>query len=510
MAYDLRHSYTGPYKFNEEGDLYIHQHQYCIGKAMNGPEMSDASLSRLFASQKETAAIAAKTYYQTLFIDNLHLSKEEFQLLQEAMEVDAVGLIGVIEKAGKEKMAQMMNRESLEKLLVLKTDAATASRELFSAKTKNSLQSFNDIIGSLIETTKLMESDYGKALGQMLSNLIYKRNIGPQAMGQKLYLSVEDFARKNKISTCNDQHIKKAVAALKTFSKTLSTMKTTTGEDVTSKNIVNIVDSLYDPFSEIIASIATEVVDGEAKKVIGTLSGTDTHRVMLTDTAGRMTGFKGEKAAGKTDFSFDNVVLELQHGGGGDNKQVSLKIGISNKLYRAHGFSDGTGNNIPNISFGGGSGGTLQEAIESIFPNERGRSRYLAYNAFGHWESLDLTTAALNDLLLTRQIVRIFATRGGSKDFSQYIFVNGEVVSVLDLLMYVTDPTTSLGKSKTKLTKNTNQAAAISIAGRPALKEAIKIRDAMTRTKKVNEIVNTTTITAYVHVHKLIQSLNVS
>jgi hypothetical protein len=37
---------------------------------------------------------------------------------------------------------------------------------------------------------------------------------------------------------------------------------------------------------------------------------------------------------------------------------------------------------------------------------------------------------ALNDILLTRQINRIFASRGGVKDFSQYVLVNGMVVSI--------------------------------------------------------------------------------
>ena len=80
------------------------------------------------------------------------------------------------------------------------------------------------------------------------------------------------------------------------------------------------------------------------------------------------------------------------------------------------------------MSFSGGSGGTLREALNSLFDTDM--EHYLAYNTLAYGSKLPAANMALNDIILTRQLNRLFATRGGAKDFSQFVLVNGYVVSI--------------------------------------------------------------------------------
>ena len=62
--------------------------------------------------------------------------------------------------------------------------------------------------------------------------------------------------------------------------------------------------------------------------------------------------------------------------------------------------------------------------------------RYLAINTIGHGHSeWSIAQQALNEVLLTRQIVRLFSSRGGSSDFAQFMFVNGRIVPIYEIIM---------------------------------------------------------------------------
>lgn len=506
------HSYKGRYKFNQEGDLYIHHHVYCIGKAMQGNAMSDGDLAKTFSAQKTAAANATKTFYKTLFIDNLNLSAEELEMLKSTFEVNDEELMKMIDSAAKRKMDALMNKEGLDKLLQYQQNAIKTSKQIFSANSKMALEAFNNILEALSQSSALILSEYGPTLAQILSNLKMKRFVGINRMGEKLNIELDKFIKQNKITEVKDEQIFKVVSSLQTFATTLQKGQTTTDNPVTTKNIDSIIDSVFSPaFSEAIGSLLVDMGEGEARKVIkGSLTGTDTFKGVLTDRKGNIIGeyVDNATAQGKTDFSFKNFALSLEHSGKGDSREVSMNIGISSKLYRNLKFAKG--NKIPSLTFSSGSAGTLEEAIEAIFPGNRSRQRYLAYNALARWAELDEATAALNDVLLTRQIIRMFATRGGSKDLSQYIFVNGTVVSILDLVKYVTDPSSALGKSSTKVRQKDSQAAAISIAGRPDLTKGAAINSALERTKEVNRVIKTSTISATLRVHKLIEALEPS
>lgn len=509
MAHDTQHAYKGRYKFNSNGDLYIHQHSYCIGNAMKGSAESDSSLSKVFASQKTAASNAVKKFYTKLYIDNLSLSEQELALLSSAFEVSSEELIKMIDKAVKDKMGDLMSKENLENLLEQQKNAVKNAKDMFSGDAKKQLKAFNDMLDAISKASELVTSKHSTALAQLLANLKYKRFIGLSQMGGKLENAIDTFVKTNKITKADDEQMFKVVSALKTFANTLSTGVTKGNKKnlLTQDNIVKVIDSLFSPaFSESIASVLKGVEEHAAIDTLkASLTGTDSPHGILTDHRGNIIGFDNTPAQGKMDFRFKNIAVSLEHEGSGNTQSVSMRVGVSNKLYRDLKFSNGE--KIPALTFNSGSGGTLQEAIDALIPGGKVRLKYLAYNALAHWQELDETTAALNDVLLTRQVIRMFATRGGSEDFAQYLFINGEVVSFMELLSYVTNAENSLSKSRTQITQKDSQAAALSIAGRPALADKVKIRNAALRTSAVNEVIKTSTISAQLRVHKLAQAL---
>lgn len=506
-----KRGYTGDYFYKDTSDFYIHQHMTNIGRAAKGAAMNDMSLAQLISNQKQAASLAAKSYYQKMYLENLTLPEEEMTLLKGAFEEDIESMIRVIDEQVKQQMFDIMNRDSLQDLRKAQKDAVAASKGLLSSDTREAIASFNSVLDSLANASKLIESPLGADLAILLQATKYKNSVGMndmQNMGQKLNHALQGFIERNKIAEINDDRIKLVLTSLGTFAESLYKGQTKSKKKkLTEDNITNIVDTLFNPgFAEVVASQVRNIADFSIENA-ALLTGTKTYQTELTDEFGKVIGFDSRKpAAGKVDFKFENVAVDLKHDLTREIGNIELNIGISNKFYRANGFYTGKGK-MPKIEFSSGSGGTLKEAIDSIFSGDR--TKYLIYNVLAHQEHLDASIAALNDVILTRQINKLFASRGGSADFAQYIFVNGEVISILQLIDYVTNPANSLGKSKSMAEKGDTQAIMLSMKGRPALMESVKITNALRRTKAVNGIINSSTISAHVHVNKLLQSLTV-
>ena len=68
-------------------DFYIHKRKRDIGKAANGDHMGDKDIAQVFSRQKEQAGEAAKTFYKSLFLENLKLNNNSMELFSAANEI---------------------------------------------------------------------------------------------------------------------------------------------------------------------------------------------------------------------------------------------------------------------------------------------------------------------------------------------------------------------------------------------------------------------------------------
>ena len=174
-----------------------------------------------------------------------------------------------------------------------------------------------------------------------------------------------------------------------------------------------------------------------------------------------------------------------------------IDVGISTKSYVTQFFGDIK--NQKKQSFASGSGGTLKEALEAIFDNNI-RPLYLSYNIFAHGSKRPKEVKALNDLILTRQLVRLFSSRGGSKDFSQFMVINGRVVSIWQIIL-ATEKFVGLSNSL----GGAQQMVSLTIPNRVKIEDAEKASysDRYSRIKAINSEINKTRIYAHLHIDKL-------
>lgn len=490
--------YTGNPVF-AGADFYIHKRKRDIGKAAGQNHMSDADIAAVFNKQKISAGEAAKTYYETLFLKNLKMSDEAMELLNGTFENDKEKMITEIDKQVKTALQKTINQDQLEKLMGLYKDSADISQGLMQAET--ALKSFNTLLENLAQASTLVRGPLGADLAACLraQQMNFSNNLDLTKMGLRLYNALDNFIERNNFIPLDEIKMTYVVNALDRLAENLTYGKTSSGEDITKSNITQMVDKIFSKgFSEVIGSqlnsVAELTFDEELTKVVGDKS----HKVQLTDTKGNQIGESGKKRAGKTDIKLSNVVVALNYENAAYNGEVVMDIGISNKFYRSEAFP-GIQYDGQSLSFSGGSGGTLREALNSLFDTDM--EHYLAYNTLAYGSKLPAANMALNDIILTRQLNRLFATRGGAKDFSQFVLVNGYVVSIWELIQYATNNTLGYSNSQTE---SASQGAALSIKGRPEILKALTSSDnARIRVPKVNKAVNTATITAHIHVDKL-------
>jgi hypothetical protein len=499
--------YTGDPVFvnKEEAHYYIHKRKRDIGRAAHGNSMSDKDIASVFSRQKEQAGEAAKTFYKTLFLENLKVSDPAMELLNNVFEEDRETIIKEIDKQVKEKLQSAINEKELSKLMTSYREASKASKDLLSEPTK-AAASFNTVLQCLIDASNLIHGPHGATLAGILS--LYKEQWGPVTtlteMGEVLSYAVSGFVRQFPMIYLDQAKIIDVITALDRLATTFITGKTSKNKDVLPSNITNIVDSVFSSgFSELIGSQIETVAGLKIEEELAKLKGTDQVQIQKTDLKGYLNRLTGRKAAGKTDILFPEVGVTIDKSEATpEGGHVKMNIGISNKFYRTYGFH-GAHYNGQTLHFSSGSGGSLKEALQTLF--ETNWQHYLAYNTlFQGSESLPAATVALQDILLTRQISRLFATRGGAADFSQYVIVNGQVVSIWDLIMYAID--NNVGAS-TSMDKRGSQAVVLHIDGRKDIFNYSREINARKRVPGVNKAINKATIMATVRVEKLAEAI---
>jgi hypothetical protein len=431
-----RDYYSGPYIF-AGSDYYVHKRKRNIGRAAGGSPMSDAEIASIFSKQKEQTANAAKAYYKQLLIHNLKVDDQSLKLLNEVFQKDDT--ISAIDGAIKKNMEKAMNIEELTTLRTNRDVAIGMAKQMLTAPSVVSKTSYYDtFLQVLADTVQLVHGEPGKYLAKAL--LISQSNgkKGPHTLkgyGEGIMNALHHFITDevDEFFTVLPEEVDKfyeLVTALGGFASRLQEGKTSTGATINKKNIVDMVDALFTSgFSELIGSQLKDIAEMAIDHSLTTIVGKDTTEIQRTDQHGNMTfKQKGSAAFGKTDIKFQNVnikldVSEAREIGG----EITLDIGISNKFYRTQGFV-GITEDKDKLSFSSGSGGSLKEALESIFNSNY--EEYLAYNALARGNQLLASNLALHNLILTRQINRLFSTRGGVQDFSQFIFANGQVISI--------------------------------------------------------------------------------
>lgn len=498
-------AYTGPYFYSDTTDYYIHKHLQNIGRASEGQPLDDAELYARFQAHKEQALVASRTQYKNLLKNSM--TPESAQLLSAAFEEDGTSIISEINKQIGSQLKESLNIQKLQELMMIQKKAVSDSigANLLNSNSKNAVVAFDNLLEGLAKAMQLLHSPQADDIANaLLAQKGYQRNVGIGKMGMRLQKALSTYVKAANGNTIEAQRVDQAVQSINALATAFITGKTTQGKDITADSIKNMIDKVFSTgFAEGIASMMEDSAQLTLNQALIRLTGSETTKIQVTDPSGKPIALEGTKSAGKADIMAKNIKISLEAKNGIEGGEIDIDIGISNKFYRTQGFAI-NGQNATGLTISSGSGGTVKEAINSLFGSPL--EKYLAYNTMAKGDRLPQATIALNDLFLTRQINRLFAARGGNIDFAQFILANGEIISIWELILYTerfVGLSGSMIQAQKKAGNDVDQAIVLSIPDRPEIIKAGSLEDTYQRVRETNQVISKATIQAHLHVDKL-------
>lgn len=494
--------YTGPIiAFN---GYYIHYHQENIGKA-NKHNIPD--IVATFQSHRTNVLRQSKATYKKLFKESI-LKGSSKKLLNEAFSKEDV--LTEIDRQMKKQMQELIATDKLQ-LLMEKQRSLYQGKErkinfanLISAESKVQIEELDKLIGVLVECCEILNSREGSQLAIELTNF-RKSNFNLPQLQQAL----DNFIKENdkKLITIDEQRAVSAAQSINALTRGLITRKTSKNEALTTQGVQKMIDAIFNTgFGEAVASIIDETASSVINRGLIELTG----KQNVPGVKISLSSKEGDKItdavprAGKADIKFSNLRFKIQQNGDTQGGTISMTVGLSNKLYRTNHFKNlDKKYSFRSFEYSSGSGGTFKEAIDAIF-NSNIYNKYLAYNIMAHRSKRTKEAQALQDLILTRQIVKLFSSRGGQEDFSQWMLVNGEIISIWQIILSTEK---FVGLSHSQMTQTNDQAVSLSLPGAKSIEEDLVKIEAKERVPIINKKLNEMTIKAYVHIDKMAKAL---
>ena len=466
---------TKKYKYKIGNGYYIHHYYKNIGRIRKGQNADVFSadfgaLSAEFSKEKRKANLAIKTQYKELFLQPGFFSPQDMDLLNKIYDNKRGDeILDEINKSLITSMQDGLDTKKINSLLAVERGAQTklskgsiqADLDEFLKKPdiKKNCQALDIYIEQIVKGLNIIGGVHGKELGLALISVVGTEGNAAQygdAINNviKNYIDVLDGTMvSDTISTRNSiskQRILNAANAIKTLGNALQRGVTSSGNQISSKSIKDIFEkNIISYFGELVASSiqskAEVTVSKAVKDTLYTgLNKEDQVQLYLPDLQGSYANSegKGSPAYGKADLILQNVELKVKSLG----EQITLSVGISNKLYKnSPNIDKNNGKSGGEYHFGGGM--NVRDAIEISFANTR--TKYLAYNTFA-WqdkEELQYPLVNLQDIIFSRSLINLIGARG-KEDFASVLLLNGQFVSLWDLVKLATEKNANLGYSR--------------------------------------------------------------
>ena len=476
--------------FQYANDYYIHLNKMNIGNRANNAIIN-------FKDQKQQVQIETLKQYKDFF--NTSLNGQSLEVLAAACDLNEEDFLNVLNTELQQKLQKDININALGSLYQI-VNSGDISKYLQEAVDKNDVEQLSKALQVIAEALSLLEKG-DKSLGAILNKSLKDANSFAD-IGGKLSQLLAEYQINNNYRLIKRQSLESAKKQLDNLAKALTSGKfVSSKKDLTAKGLSTLL--LNGIISTSIAEGLGFSIAGKSGSILykSILEAVGTKNVTVTSNSG-----KNIKITGKTDVKAKGVSLTLEGIDGGENAgRINLNLGISSKFYTGQGFKD---LDNKNISIGSGSGGTLKQALDSIFSDDV--SRYLSYNYITH----NQYTTQLNDLITKRQILRLFATAGSEEDFAQFMLINGNVISIWEILQYVLNNDVGLSSS---MKGSSSQGIVIDIPDRPAIYASNKYDplegkgdnpsiSAWQRSHKVNTAIGSAKIYAELHLTNLARS----
>lgn len=467
-------------------NLYIHLNNLHIGS-----RISSGSKNLNFSELRKQMVDQLKLQYMSLLSEKIHVPGETLKTLSDSMNITEEELITEIDKEIKEKLQKDINVSKLQ-ILFDTVKNGNLNQHLEAAINQKSIEELNSALEVISKCLDLLEgrNSEGKSLGAALTLSMQNSNSFVE-VGNKLEKELNEWKKNNNLKLIKRQSLEASYNSLQNLSHVLQTGTfKSTGQNLTADGMRKLLSNglISTNIAEGLAFSMRSKADSLLRGVVAQSVGTRAVTIKYED------GVSGSITS-KTDVLLPKVKIKLEN----LSDEISVDIGISSKFYTGKPFLGNSGKEAG--SFSSGSGGTLKEALSTIFLNAN-QNKYLAYNYLAH----DENQKEMKDLILTRQLLRLFATMGSSEDFSQYMLVNGKVISVWQLVRYI---------SLDDLDEKEKNGITLSISSKKSFKpvekhqrrgESVK-EVAWQRAREQNSIINEAKIFAKIHLKNLARAM---
>lgn len=496
MAKGLR-PYTGGI-FRYDNFYYIHFHQQNIGYADGRTSVPD--ITSIFTSQKQQAYATSLEAYKSLFIPNISNASQE--LLNEVFNNDK-NLAEMDDQIRQQIQNNISNNMGkLEGLMSLQRGLYNTKDSFINtfSRAGQQIASYDQLLETIAQATELLGTKTGAGLAVAIraakSSQGNAQNI--RVMGTQLQKSLDEFLRNNNGNSVEEKQIQQAVATINSLAAAMTSKETGRGTSLTKNNLSRLIDAIFNTgLAEGMYGLAATLAYENINDSFLSLTGKAQHELFVYKPNEGWKQFDNLPTSGKADSQQKNVKMSFEYTIDNNKKHADIifNLGLSDKFYRTQHF--GNLDKKATQEFSVGSGGlTLGDAIHDLF-GANIYNIYLGYNIMAHRGERSTEARQLQDLILTRYMTNFLATRGGKDDFAQYIIANGDVVSVLELIMYSQNNFIGNSGSQSK------DAINISIPDTPKINAATQIPFNRRRCAQVNSLINGATMTAHIHVDKI-------
>lgn len=500
---------------------YIHLQRKHIG-ALYGYG-SWGNLSSILSESRNRGRLLNN--YRNYFVSSL--SKDAKEMFRDLTNMEKDKVIKNANVAMQEVLEQKLSADLFKQLYEIKQNMVSATSIANKLKNNtNALLECDNLLVPISQAIKMIETaDGGDAiLADLLTkNLKSGQKMRALNMGIKIEKAVDTFLNSNNykgLTGAKLQAMDESVRALNNLAQNLKTRQkkgAKSNEYLGKDSWTTIFSNLFSlSFVESLGAVALEhafaASSGAVVDMVGGKSSKGTKITYREEGAIR----KNQIVTNKTDlkgkhlsFNFlENTIL-------GEKSNFEIDLGISMKFYDSIGFDKLSSKGLTG-TFSSGSGGSLGAALVDVY-GFNPKKLYLAKNILAHdantEKSLESGLKTIQNALLTKEILRLFATMGNKKDFSHFILVNGKFISTWDLLNYTLD--NFVGSSASQGAFKEGQGVALTIKGRKSIYEAnsrqggkkADLEEAKRRSQLVNDAIDRATIEARIHINNLARAI---
>lgn len=487
---------------------YIHHKSAHIGRLVRKENSGPIDA---FLEQRGLKEFQVKRDYKKFFINSLDAKTQE--LMKDLSYLEEEQVIAAINTAMLESLNKNLDVSKLEKLHALST--SIPSMKEMTRGGENGIKSRDLFINNVQQAIELIEENSGAAiLGTLIEDSL-KGTSSVKDLGNKLMQVVQRYESTNLvyIDATAEAAMKEAIRALKNLAHNFQTGKRKDDKELDKpKSWTTIFSNLFSlSFAEGLGARILTSAEMAAEDAVVSMVGSQSGQGM-TYVSDSKNSIKTQQKniTQKTDIQGKNFSIKLTENTKlGDHGNINIDVGFSMKFYKNIDFYKPK--TTMKGSFASGSGGSLGSALVDVYGNSFHKI-YYARNVLAQKVGVSKAQGALHNALLTREILRLFATMGDSKDFAHFIWVNGHFISTLDLLNFAIKQ--ELKYSRSQADKNPNQGIYLSIDGR---KEIIKantkkrtnktydtaVAAAIERSRNVNNKIDSARIYAVIHIDKI-------